>query len=67
MKKIKYLIEFLFIKFFFMIFKIIGYKNASNLGARIRINFSDLYLDQKIIKNNIKKCFQILRIKKQIN
>ncbi|MDC0518338.1 lipid A biosynthesis acyltransferase, partial [Candidatus Pelagibacter sp.] len=35
MKIIKYLFEFIFIITFFLIFKIIGYKNASNLGELI--------------------------------
>tara|TARA_B100000963_G_C22560934_1_gene641294 strand:- start:202 stop:1062 length:861 start_codon:yes stop_codon:yes gene_type:complete len=35
MKIIKYFFEFIFIGIFFLIFKIIGYKNASNLGKFI--------------------------------
>ena len=35
MKVIKYFFEFLFIIIFFIIFKIIGYKKASNLGEKI--------------------------------
>ena len=35
MKKIKYFVEFILIVCFFFIFKIIGYKNASNLGEFI--------------------------------
>jgi len=56
MKKIKYLIEFLFIKMFFFIFKIIGYKNASNLGAKIGSIFGPLFRSKKITENNIKNC-----------
>tara|TARA_B100002052_G_C15861625_1_gene590380 strand:+ start:1161 stop:2024 length:864 start_codon:yes stop_codon:yes gene_type:complete len=56
MKKIKYLIEFLFIKMFFFIFKIIGYKNASNLGAKIGSIFGPLFRSKKITENNIKSC-----------
>ena len=47
MKKIKYLIEFLFIKLFFLIFKIIGYKNASNLGAKIGSFLGPLFRSKK--------------------
>ena len=35
MKILKYFIEFIFIMTFFFIFKLIGYKNSSNLGAFI--------------------------------
>ena len=35
MKIIKYLIEFIFIYILLIIFKIIGYRNASNLGEII--------------------------------
>ena len=51
MKKIKYLIDFLFIKMFFFIFKIIGYKNASNLGAKIGSIFGPLFRSKKITEN----------------
>ena len=58
MKKIKYLIEFLFIKLFFFIFKIIGYKNASSLGAKIGSLFGPVFRSKKMIKSNIKKCLK---------
>ena len=53
MKTIKYFIEFLFIKLFFFIFKIIGYKNASNLGAKIGSIFGPLVRSKNLIKKNI--------------
>ena len=56
MKKVKYLIEFLFIKFLFIIFKIIGYKNASSLGAKIGSFIGPIFRSRKITENNIKKC-----------
>ena len=52
MKIIKYFIEFIFIIILFFIFKIIGYKNASNLGEIIGkklVLFLDLDLKFKII------------------
>ena len=58
MKKIKYLIEFLFIKLFFFIFKIIGYKNASSLGSKIGSLFGPVFRSKKMIKSNIKKCLK---------
>ena len=54
MKKIKYLLQFLFIKLFFFIFKIIGYKNASSLGAIIGFILGPLLKSKKIINKNIR-------------
>ena len=52
MKKIKYFFEFLFIITFFCIFKILGSKNASNLGEIIGKIFGPLFRSNlKIIKN----------------
>ena len=53
MKKIKYLIQFVIILFFFLIFKIIGYKNASNLGSKIGRYFGRLVRSDKIILKNL--------------
>ena len=58
MKKIKYLIEFIFVKLFFLIFKIIGYKNASNIGAKIGSIFGPLFRSKNLIKKNIKNCLK---------
>ena len=56
MKKTKYFIEFLFIKLFFIIFKLIGYKNASNLGARIGSFIGPFFRSKTLTKKNIKNC-----------
>ena len=53
MKKIKYLVEFLFIKLFFFIFKIIGYKNASNFGEIIGKKIGPFFRSNKKIENNL--------------
>ncbi len=53
MKKIKYLIQFIIILFFFLIFKIIGYKNASNLGSIIGRYLGRLIRSDKIILKNL--------------
>ena len=53
MKKIIYLIQFLIIKFLFIIFNIIGYKNASNFGALIGRTFGELIRSKKIIIKNL--------------
>ena len=39
MKKVIYFLEFVLIKFFFIIFKIIGYRSASSLGFFIGSRF----------------------------
>ena len=52
MKIIKYFIEFIFIFILLIIFKIIGYKNASNLGAVIGNKIGPLFRsNQKILDN----------------
>ena len=56
MKSIKYFIEYLFIKLLFLIFKLIGYGNASNLGAKIGSIFGPIFRSKKIIKKNIQSC-----------
>ena len=55
MKKIKYLIEFLFIIILFFIFKLVGYKIASSFGSLIVSIFGPIFRSKKIIRNNIKK------------
>ena len=54
MKIIKYFFEFLFVSVFFIIFKIIGYKNASNLGNFIGRIFGPYFRSNLRIKNNLK-------------
>ena len=52
MKKIKYFLKFKFIIYFFFIFKIIGYKNASNLGEVLGKILGPLFRsNSKILKN----------------
>ena len=53
MKLIKYFLEFFFISIFFFIFKIIGYKNASNLGEKIGKIFGPLFRSSLKIKKNL--------------
>ena len=66
MKKIKYFIEFLFVKLFFFIFKTIGYKNASNLGAKIGSIFGPLFRSKNLTKKNIRSCLKSIN-EKEIN
>ena len=58
MKYIKYFFQFILIKLFFLIFKLIGYKNASNLGGLIGSNIGSIFKSKKIIKNNLKNYLQ---------
>ena len=54
MKIIKYFFEFISIISLFCIFKIIGLKNASNLGSMLGKTFGPLFRQKNIIKKNIK-------------
>ena len=54
MKIIKYFFEFLSVISLFLIFKILGLKNASNLGGMIGIYIGPFFRSKKIIKKNIK-------------
>ena len=55
MKMIKYIFEFVIIIAFFLIFKIIGYKNASNLGEIIGKKLGPLFRSNAKIMDNLKK------------
>ena len=54
MKNLKYFLEFIIIVVFFLIFKIIGYKIASNFGNLIGKIVGPRFRSKKIIANNIK-------------
>ena len=54
MKVIKYFFEFLFIITFFIIFKIIGYKKASNLGEKIGKTIGPFFRSNYKINLNLK-------------
>ena len=54
MKIIKYFFEFITVITLFFIFKIIGLKNASNLGGTIGKFFGPLFRSKNITKKNIK-------------
>ena len=55
MRKFFYLIEFIFIKLFFFILIIIGYKNGSNLGDFIGRLFGPIFRSKKLIENNLEQ------------
>ena len=64
MKKIIYFLQFLIVYFLFIIFKIIGYRNASNLGFLIGKYLGPFFKSKKKINETIN---QIDEIKKSTN
>ena len=54
MKTIKYLFQYLLIKLLFIIFRLIGYQRASNLGEFIGKKFGPLFRKKQTILNNLK-------------
>ena len=54
MKIVKYFFEFISVISLFCIFKIIGLRNASNVGSILGKFFGPLFRSKKIIKQNIK-------------
>ena len=54
MKIIKYFFEFVSVLSLFVIFKIIGLKNASNLGSLLGQYIGPFFRSKKIIRKNIK-------------
>ena len=65
MKKIKYFFEFIFIGALLLIFKIIGYRSASNLGALIGVLVGPVFRSRKKISSNIKKALPEIEEKKK--
>ena len=55
MKTINYFLQYLLIKLFFLICKIIGYKKASNLGKLVGEKVGPYLKSKKIIINNINR------------
>ena len=66
MKIIKYFFEFTAIVSLFFIFKIIGLKNASNLGSNIGRFFGPLFRSKSITKQNIKTGLGEINEKKEL-
>ena len=65
MKKIKYFFEFIFIGVLLLIFKIIGYRSASNLGALIGTLVGPAFRSRNKISSNIKKALPEIEEKKK--
>ena len=54
MKLIKYFLQFIIIIFFFVIFKILGYKKSSDLGAYIFSKLGHLFRSKKVLNQNLR-------------
>ena len=57
MKNIKYFLQAILIFIFFIICKIIGYKQASNLGSLIGASIGPFLRPKNRLRDNIKKAF----------
>ena len=57
MKKIKYILQFICVIFFFVIFKILGLKLASIISSNIFILFGPIFRSNKIVFSNLKIAF----------
>ena len=57
MKLINYLLQFLFLLPLFIIFKLIGYKNSSNLGAKITSFLGPMFRKKTLILKNLDRAF----------
>ena len=55
MKKINHIIQYIVISFFFIIFKLIGYKASSKLGFFIGKYLGPIFRSKSLIINNLKK------------
>ena len=55
MKIFIYLIQFFIISLFLVLFKILGYRMASNFGGFIGSFFGQMFRSKKLIEDNIKK------------
>ena len=55
MKKFFYFIEFVLIKLFFLILKIIGYESGSNLGCFIGRLLGPIFRSRKLINKNLEQ------------
>ena len=63
MKQIKYFIQFIVIIFFFIIFKILGYKISSEIGGKLFEIVGPIFRSKKLIHSNIKKAIPHLNFK----
>ena len=57
MKLIKYFFQFLFIIFFFSLFRFFGFKISSKIGGKLFEIIGPIFRSKKLIHSNIKKAF----------
>ena len=55
MRKLKHFIQYIIINIFFIFFKIIGYKNSSNLGSLIGKYIGPIFRSKSLIIKNLEK------------
>ena len=55
MKLVKYLLEYILIIILFILFKLLGYRIASNLGCFLGKTFGPFFRSKEVIKNNLTK------------
>jgi len=70
MNSIKYFLQFFIISIFFIIFKIVGLKFASNISSKIVSLIGPFFRSKKLIENNIRKAIPNLdskELKKIVN
>ena len=69
MKLLKYFFQFIIISIFFLIFKLLGLKVASNFSSKIFRYIGPLFRSKKVIEQNILKAIPYLKKKdvKKIN
>ena len=63
MNSIKYFLQFIVILFLFLIFKILGFRIASDLSSFILKIFGPIFRSKKLIKENILKAFPTISLK----
>ena len=54
MRRVKYFFQFLFVTFFFSLFKILGYKISSAIGGKLFELIGPIFRSKKLIHSNIK-------------
>ena len=57
MKLIKYFFQFLFVIFFFSLFKIFGYKISSGIGGKLFEIIGPIFRSKELIETNISRAF----------
>ena len=67
MKIIKYFFQFIIILIFFVIFKILGFKYASNFSGKIMSIVGPIFRSKKMMGSNIKKAMPNIKAMRVLN